>query len=158
MVATLHFIYGPPGAGKTSLALELADRHSALAVIEDEWLLRLNPPITNIDEFIAADARARSVIGPLATRLLSLGVNVVFDFAANTVKHRAWTRSIFEAAGANHVLHVLDVPLEECKRRVRERNRTRPAGLYYGDVAEELVDAVSARIVPPSAAEGFTLA
>ena len=157
MRGTLHFIYGFPGAGKTSLARELAERLPGVAIIEDEWLATLDDPITTLPAYIAASRRARSIIGLLATRLLTLGVNVVFDFAGNTVAHRAWVRSIYEAAGADHVLHVLDVPLDECKRRVRERNAKRPAGLYFGDVAEDLVDTVVAHIVPPSPDEGFTV-
>jgi predicted kinase len=93
----------------------------------------------------------------MATRILALGTSVVFDFAANTTEGRAWVRSIFEAAGADHVLHVLDVSDEECKRRVRERNATRPAGLYFGDVSDALVDAVLPHIVPPVPEEGFTV-
>jgi predicted kinase len=91
----------------------------------------------------------------MAARILELGTSVVFDFAANTVPDRAWVRSIFEAAGADHVLHLLDVPDEECKRRVRERNATKPPGLYFGDVSEEIVAAVVPHIVPPGESEAF---
>jgi predicted kinase len=93
----------------------------------------------------------------MAARILSLGTSVVFDFAANTVPARAWVRSIFESAGADHVLHVLDVPEEECRRRVRDRNSTKPAGLYFGDVSEEIVTQVLPHIVPPDESEGFRI-
>lgn len=156
--ATLHFIYGLPGAGKTSLARDLASRLPAVAIIEDEWLAALNDPITSFEAFVAASRRARAVIGPLTTRLLALGTSVVFDFAGNTVAHRAWARSLADAAGAAHVLHVIEVPLDECKRRVRERNAAKPEGLFYGEVAEALVDAVARHVVPPSPDEGLTLA
>jgi predicted kinase len=158
MRATLHFVFGKPGAGKTLLARELAERTPAVLFCEDEWLAALNDPITTLPAYVAASRRSRAVIAPMATRILALGTSVVFDFAANTVEGRAWVRSIFEAAGADHLLHVLDVSDDECKRRVRERNATRPAGLYFGDVSDALVDSVIPHIVAPSPAEGFTIA
>lgn len=155
---TLHFVYGHPAAGKTRLARELADTTPALLFCEDEWLLSLGGTITTVQEYREASRRVRALIGPLATRVLQLGASVVFDFAANTVRDRAWVRGIFEAAGADHVLHVLDVPLDECRRRLHARNATKPAGLYFGDVSDALFDQVVPYIVPPAAEEGFTCA
>jgi predicted kinase len=154
-MATLHFVFGKPGAGKTSFARQLAESERAVVFIEDEWLATLYERISTLDRFIECSRRARAIIAPLATRILLLGSNVVFDFAGNTCRHRAWVRSIFEAAGADHVLHVLDVSDEECRRRVRDRNAAKPPGLYYGDVADELVVQVMKLIEPPDASEGF---
>ena len=154
-MATLHFVYGYPAAGKTGLARELAARVPAVMFCEDEWLAALGGVITSVAEYVEASRRVRSLIAPLATSILSLGTSVAFDFGANTIAHRAWVRTIFEAAGADHVLHVLDVPVDECRRRLHERNATKPAGLYFGDVSDTLFDAVVARIVPPGPEEGF---
>ena len=154
---SLQFVYGPPAAGKTRLARALAEETPALLFCEDEWLQALGGTITTLDEYRDAARRVRGLIAPMATRVLQLGTSVVFDFAGNTVAHRAWVRSIFEAAGADHVLHVLDVPLDECRRRLHERNATRPPGLYFGDVSDALFDQVVPHIVPPSPDEGFRL-
>ena len=109
-----------------------------------------------LEQFVARSHRVRErLIAPTALQILRLDVSVVFDFAGNTVAHRAWVRSIFEAAGAGHVLHVLDVPDDECKRRVRERNVAKPAGLYFGDVSDEIFDSVLPYITPPSESECF---
>src|SRR6201999_606506 len=40
-VATLHFIYGWPGAGKTTLARDLGERARAVVFCEDERLTKL---------------------------------------------------------------------------------------------------------------------
>lgn len=155
-MATLHFIHGKPGAGKTSLARELGASLPAVVFCEDEYVAATGEPIVTIDQFIERSRRLRErLIAPMAIQLLRLGVSVVFDFAGNTVAHRAWVRSVFEAAGADHVLHVLDVSDAECKRRVRERNLTRPAGVYFGDVSDELVDAVLPHITMVDPSEGF---
>ena len=66
-------------------------------------------------------------------------------------------RSIFEAARAEHVLHVLDVPDDECRRRVHARNDAKPAGLYFGQVSDAIFDAVLPHIALPTDAEGFTI-
>lgn len=147
---TLHFIYGWPGAGKTTLARALGEHEHAVVFCEDEWLATLaTEPITSLQQYVEAVARIRRLIAPLATRLLALGVPVIFDFAGNTPAHRAWVKAIADAAHADHLLHVLDVPADECKRRLHDRNATRPDGLYFGDVSDELFDAVVQRIVPP---------
>lgn len=158
-MATLHFIYGWPGAGKTTLARKLAAGEPAVAFIEDEWLATLaSEPITSLQQYVEAAGRIRRLIAPLATRLLELGVSVVFDFAGNTRAHRAWAKAIADAAGADHLLHVLDVSAAECKRRLHERNATKPAGLYYGDVSDELFAAVVQHIVLPGDDETIRMA
>jgi hypothetical protein len=58
---------------------------------------------------------------------LGAGLSVVLDWPANTVAGRAWMRGIFEAAGAEHKLHFLDVPDEVCppvSKRVTLRTGT----------------------------------
>jgi predicted kinase len=158
-VATLHFIYGWPGAGKTTLARELGSREQAVVFVEDEWLATLAPErITSLQQYVEASGRIRRLIAPLATPLLELGVSVVFDFAGNTPSHRAWVKSIADAAHAEHLLHVLEVPPDECKRRLHERNATKPVGLYFGDVSDELFDAVVQHIVPPHDEEAIRIA
>jgi predicted kinase len=158
-VATLHFIYGWPGAGKTTIARDLGEGARAVVFCEDEWLAMLaSERITSLPQYVEQSARIRRLIAPLATRLLTLGVSVVFDFAGNTPSHRAWVKAIADAANADHLLHVLDVPADECKRRLHERNATKPAGLYFGDVSDELFDAVVQHIVPPRDEEAIQIA
>jgi len=71
-------------------------------------------------------------------------------FAGNTPNDRAWVRSIFESADADHVLHCIFASDELCKARLRLRNETKPEGLYYGLVTEDRFDEVTRYFVPPS--------
>jgi predicted kinase len=107
-MATLHFICGKAGTGKRTLARALGRTLPAAVFCEDEWLVTLGFEIRSLADFEAAAAKCRALIGPLAADLLRLGVSVVFDFAGNTVESRRWVRTLFEAAAADHLLHVGD--------------------------------------------------
>jgi predicted kinase len=154
-MATLHFICGKAGAGKTTLARELARTLPAVAFIEDEWIDTLGFEIKSLQDFAVASGKVRKVIAPLAGDLLRLGVNVVFDFAGNTRKGRQWVRDIFEAAGADHVLHVIEATDEQCLANIHRRNEEKPAGIYAGYVSDETFHAVTAHFLPPQEDEGF---
>src|SRR3954452_12956647 len=82
-MATLHFISGKAGAGKTTLARQIGRTAPAVLICEDEWMSRLADPVENLHQYLAVSARIRSVIGPLSVDLLRLGTSVVFDFAGN---------------------------------------------------------------------------
>jgi predicted kinase len=156
-IATLYCIYGNIAAGKTTLARELAARHGAVLLCEDEWLVRLEAEIETFDDFRTHARRLRAAIGPHVIALLRLGTSVVLDFAANTVRDRAWIRSLFEAANAAHELHVIEAPYDVCRGRLHARNETKPEGLYFGFVPEETFEPVMKLMVPPAEAEGFNI-
>jgi predicted kinase len=154
-MATLHFICGKAASGKTTLARQLAAQHAAAILCEDEWLVRLGAEIVDLAGYMRHVTPLRAALAPHVVDLLRLGTSVVFDFAGNTPKDRAWVRSIFEAASADHLLHYIAASDELCRVRLRQRNETRPEGLYYGDVTEAQFDAVTRHFVPPSDQEGF---
>jgi len=77
---------------------------------------------------------------------------VVLDFPANTVASRRWMRGIFEAAGAAHRLHFLDVPDAVCKGRLRARNAS---GTHPFETTDEQFDQISSHFAAPSLQEGF---
>jgi predicted kinase len=81
-------------------------------------------------------------------------MSVVLDFPANTLANRAWMRSIFEAAGAAHRLHYLDVPDEICRARLHARNA---GGEHEFAATDEQFDLITSYFVPPTAAEGFEI-
>jgi predicted kinase len=156
-VATLHFVSGKAGAGKTTVARQIARTTPALLICEDEWMVRLADPIENLQQYLTAATRLRRVIAPLCVNLLKLGTSVVFDFAANTASDRQWVRSIFETAAADHRLHYVRADDDACKVRVRQRNLEKPDGLFFGVVTDQQVDEVNKFFAPPTAAEGFTI-
>jgi predicted kinase len=101
--------------------------------------------------------KCRNLIRPLAIELLRLGVSVVFDFAGNTVKSRQWVRAVFEAADADHLLHVIEAGDAECLANIHRRNDEKPPGVYWGYVSDETFHAVTAHYAPPQPEEGFRI-
>jgi predicted kinase len=155
-MATLHFIAGKAGAGKTTLARKLGQELPAVVICEDQWLSQLSDPITSLDAYLEASRRLRNALTPHVVELLRLGNDVVFDLGASNVpRGRAWVRTIFEAAAADHVLHYLPVDDDTCLMRVRQRNESQPAGVFFGVVADELVIEVNKHFTPPTTEEGF---
>jgi predicted kinase len=156
-MAALHLIAGKAGAGKTTLARRLAQTLPAIAICEDEWMAKLAGPVENLEQYLAAARRIRSITGPLATELLTLGTSVVFDFGGNTRRERLWVRSLCEPAGSSPVLHYIQASDDVCRQRVLDRNASRPVGLYFGDVTIEQLDEVNRFFEPPTPDEGFEI-
>ena len=154
-MATLHFICGKAGSRKTTLARKLGQTLPAVVICEDDWIDTLGFEIRSLDDFIAASSKWRSLIGPLASEMLRLGVSVVFDFAGNTANGRRWVRSIFEATDADHVLHVIQATDAQCLANIHRRNREKPPGIYWGHVADDIFHQVTGHFAPPEPEEGF---
>jgi predicted kinase len=141
---TLHFFCGKPGAGKTTLASQLARDHDAMLISEDIWLLRLFG-----DEMKVFGDYVR------VSRRLKAGRSVVLDFQANTQAGRAWFRTVFEQAAAGHVLHLLNTPDATCLERIARRNIEGPEGAHH--VTKEVFVQVSSFFQAPEAHEGFNV-
>jgi predicted kinase len=151
----LHFIAGKVGSGKTTLARRLALEVPAVHICEDQWIATLGGEVKTLRDYVRHSTRCRKLLVPHLRDVLRVGASVVLDFAGNTPRDRAWVRSIFESAGADHVLHVLDTPDALCLERLRQRNAERPEGLFWGEVSEALFHEAAKYYVPPSEEEGF---
>jgi predicted kinase len=154
-MAALHFICGKAGAGKTTLARELGRTLPAVVFCEDEWIATLGLELRSHDDFERATSKWRSLIGPLATELLHLGVSVVFDFSGNTAKSRQWVRRVFETANADHVLHIIEATDPQCLANIHRRNQEKPSGVYWGHVTDERFRGVTVHFASPQSEEDF---
>lgn len=109
---------GLPGAGKTTLAKQLAADRSAVRLTTDEWLWALGTT--------AWDARARDNVERelwrLAQEILRLGLSVVLDFGLWSRVERDEKRSAARGLGVDVELHYLDVPADELWGRIEARN------------------------------------
>jgi predicted kinase len=151
----LYLICGKIGAGKSTLAKQLASRPSTLLISEDHWTSTLFAgELKTIEDYGRLSARLRAAMAPHIVDILRLGLSVVLDFPANTVKNREWMRSLVAEADVAHELHLLDVPDKICKQRIRERNAR---GEHQFQVTDAEYEQFTRYFVPPGVDEGFTV-
>lgn len=124
--ARLILTCGLPGAGKTTLAGQLAADRSALRLTKDEWLWAIGS--TPWEE--STRAKVEHELWNLAQEVLRLGVTVVLDFGLWARVERDEMRSAARGLGVGVELHYLDVPADELWRRVEARNAHPPWDSY----------------------------
>ena len=152
---TLHLLCGKIASGKSTLAQQLAAQPRTVRISEDAWLAQLYPDaLASIQDYVRLSERLRGAMQSHIVSLLQAGTSVVLDFPSNTPCTRAWARGIFEAAGAAHALHWLQVSDDECKRRLRARNAS---GEHPFQTSDAQFDLISQHFVAPAATEGFQL-
>lgn len=152
---TLYLLCGKIAAGKSTLARSLAARPATLLIAEDHWTSNLfADDLKTIDDYTRYSTRLRAAMGPHVVDILGQGLSVVLDFQANTVRVRSWMRSLIALSGANHELHLLDIPDALCKQRLRERNA---AGEHPFQVSDAEYELFTRHFVPPGPDEGFNV-
>ena len=115
-----------PGAGKTTLARQLAADRSAVRLTKDEWLIALGS--SPWDE--PTREKVEHELWQLAQELLRLGTSVVLDFGLWARIERDELRSAARGLGVGVELHYLDVPADELWRRIHARNSAPPWDSY----------------------------
>ncbi len=120
--ARLILTCGLPGAGKTTLAAQLAAQRDAVRLTKDEWLWALGS--TPWEDPIRQAVEHQ--LWRLAQELLRLGVSVVLDFGLWARVERDEMRHVARGLSVGIELHYLDVPVEELWRRIGARNSEPP--------------------------------
>lgn len=152
---TLYMICGKAASGKSSLAVQLAKTGATIVISEDHWLSALyGEQMSTLKDYVRFSAKLRAALGPHIVTILRSGLSVVMDYPANTVENRAWMRTLFEEAEADHELHVLDVPEQVCLARLHARNA---AGEHPFAATEEQFRQITRQYMQPSSNEGFVI-
>ncbi|MBV9662136.1 MAG: ATP-binding protein [Acidimicrobiales bacterium] len=113
---------GLPGAGKTTLATQLASERSAVRLTKDEWQwARVSSPWDR-----PTGERIEEQLWRLAQEILRLGLSVVLDFGLWARTERDEMRTAARALGVGVELHYLEVPSDELWRRLEARNSASP--------------------------------
>ncbi len=153
---TIHLVIGSTGAGKSTYARTLADRHAAARFAIDEWMTALffpdRPDEAPPDWYMDRIARATDVIWDTVGQLVPLGVSVVLEIGLTRRDDRQAFYNRVRRAGHRLHLHVVDAPREVRWNRVDARNRER-GNTYAMQVTRPMFDFVEGMWEPPDAAE-----
>lgn len=128
---TLYLTCGLPGSGKTTLAKKLELEVPALRLTGDEWMHELYPGISTLEAETGQNrSRVEGLQWEIALRALKLGCNVVVDWGLWSKEERDHCRTDARALGSQVVLCLLDVPLDELRHRLSERNANLPPSTF----------------------------
>jgi len=156
MAATLHVIFGPCGAGKTTYAHTFARREGAVAFILDDWMARLfGPDIPEPIEYqwmLERVGRCEAQIWSTAAAVMAAGTSAVFDIGLMRRSDRARVREIAEGAGLPLQFHFVDAPQDVRRARVAGRNTIRGESFAI-EVSPEMFEFIEGVYEPPAADE-----
>lgn len=155
-MSAIHLVYGPQGAGKTTVARNLAERHGALRCSIDEWMGELfGPDLPRpmpLPWVLERVQRCERRIWALACDLARRGSPVVLDLGGQRAADRARFAALAAAAGLALQAHFVTAPAALRRERVMARNRAR-GDTFAFEVTPAMFDAMEARFEPPDAAE-----
>jgi predicted kinase len=156
MTATLHVIFGPSGAGKTTYAHAFARREKAVAFILDDWMAKLfgpdMPEPLEYDWMIERVQRCEAQIWSTAAGVLAAGTSVILDIGLMRKADRARVREIAEATELPLQFHFVTASPEARRARVAERNVVRGEGFAI-EVTPEIFDFIEGVYEPPEPQE-----
>lgn len=126
---------GLPCSGKTTLAKHIEQERAALRLTPDEWITQLFGADIAGEALDAARDPVEAALWELATRVLTLGVDVILDFGFWAREERDEFRSRATQLGARSEIHFTDVPEDVLLTRLAARNAQLPPGTFRIDEA-----------------------
>lgn len=156
MPATLHAIFGPCGAGKTTYAKAFARRERAVPFVLDEWGARLFGPDVHgpidLAWMLERLARCNALIWSTTVAVIAAGSSVILDMGLMRRADRARIRQASEAAGLPVQWHFVDAPPEVRRSRVVDRNIAK-GETFVREVPPEMFDFFEGLYEAPDPAE-----
>lgn len=149
MKGTIYAMTGGNGSGKTTYALKIAKEKGAVFLSLDKTIKNFNQPIQSYEDYMSHFHRALYLFSSKAIPVLSSGGSVVFDFGGG-MSTRPWLKQIAELSGAEINIFHLEVPREERKRRIQQRNEEKNQDVYFFHMSDEEFDRHNQQDLPPS--------
>ena len=153
--ASLHFLVGSTGAGKTTYAIRFCRDVGAVRFSIDEWMSALfwmdSPQPIEPAWSMERVRRCSNQMWDTALQVAKLGTPCMLEagFASRSNRSRYATMAV--KAGLTVQFHVLDAPVDERWRRVQERNgRPDSQGQLSFPLTREMFDFTETFWEPPT--------
>ena len=138
---TIYLIVGLPGAGKTTRAKELEVSESALRLTPDDWQMAVfhldGPTRWRSHERAGQRDQIEGKLVEVGMRAAGLGIDVVLDFGLWSKDERSALRWLAASLGVRAQVVYLPVDLEEQRRRIDDRYRSRSGHFQLSDAELE---------------------
>jgi predicted kinase len=156
MTATLHVVFGPQGAGKSTYATAFARREPAVHFSIDEWMARLfaadMPEPLEFEWMMDRVERCETQIWSLAAAVIATGSSAILDLGLMRRSDRARVAEIAEACELPIQFHFITAPRDLRRERVLARNQVR-SGTFELVVTPQMFDFMEGVYEAPDPAE-----
>ncbi|WED25469.1 ATP-binding protein [Vibrio sp. DW001] len=154
--SSMHIIFGPIGAGKSTFAQQLAKQHNAMIFSIDEWFKTLYfddmngmPDLSWTFERVA---RCEHQIWSVAKQSIGLGHNVIFDLGLLKIADRERINTLCEEMNVEKHFYFLTTDLATRQSRVTKRN-TETGGTFSFSVSPKMFEVANGMFEEPNDAE-----
>lgn len=152
----IHLLFGPLGAGKSTLARQLADQHRGVRFSIDDWMLELygpdRPQPMDLPWVLARVQRCERRIWAVAADVVRRGGTAILDLGCLQATDRTRFNALAAAQGLLLQPHFVTAPLALRRQRVMQRNRERGETFSF-EVSPAIFDFMEKRFEPPGADE-----
>ena len=153
---TVHIVFGPLGAGKSTLARQLADQNQAVRFSIDEWMIQLFgadlPKSMSLSWMQDRVRRCETKIWSVAQQVMNVGSNVVLDLGFMRVSDRKRFINLANDASRGSKLH--HVTASHANRRARVLNRNTERGETFAfEVTPMMFDFMEKQFESPTETE-----
>lgn len=152
----IHLVFGPQGAGKSTLARQLASQHRGVRFSIDDWMAALYgpdlPQPLSLPWIMERVRRCEQRIWAVAADLVRSGGTAVLDLGCMQAADRSRFVALASAQGLALQRHFVTAPLAQRRQRVLARNDARGETFSFA-VSPAMFDVMESRFEPPDAAE-----
>ena len=132
---TLHIVFGPQGAGKTSISKNISNSHNATIFSIDEWMSRLYlPDMTqplDLHWIMSRVGRCQERIWETAKNIVGHGGSAVLDVGMQTLTERLAFRSLIETHQLPATWYFVTASAVIRRERVMKRNAEKGATFFF---------------------------
>lgn len=128
-MSTIHIVFGPQGAGKSTYSKKLATEVNGVHLSIDDWMWRLYgadlPKSMNLTWIMERVKRCEKQIWATTKKIAANGSEVVLDLAFTQKAKRELFQTLAKEQNIPTHLHYINASHAIRRKRVLERNKTK---------------------------------